>query len=105
MPYTYNLMEEKDPELYNQLKQSNVVIFKGDLNYRKLVGDIHWDPTTLFKTALQGFLPTMLVAIRTNKAETITGLVQHEVEELNKKDAAWMTSGQYAVIQHYSETE
>lgn len=102
MPYTYNLMEEKDPELYSQLKQSNFIVFKGDLNYRKLVGDIHWDPTYSFKKALQGFYPTTLVAVRTNKAETITGMLKSEVDEISRKDPAWLTSGQYGVIQHYS---
>jgi hypothetical protein len=33
--YPYALMPEKDPELLTELKQSGLVIFKGDLNYRK----------------------------------------------------------------------
>ena len=46
-------MESSDPQLYEALKEANIVIFKGDLNYRKLVGDINWETTTTFKAALQ----------------------------------------------------
>ena len=52
-PHVYSEMESSDPQLYEALKEANIVIFKGDLNYRKLVGDINWETTTTFKAALQ----------------------------------------------------
>lgn len=42
-------MPEKAPDLYKELCDSNFIIFKGDLNYRKLVGDRYWPLSTQFK--------------------------------------------------------
>jgi hypothetical protein len=44
-------MEEKAPELYQQLSLSSFLIFKGDLNYRKLVGDREWPLQTPFSVS------------------------------------------------------
>ena len=63
-PHSFNEMQEADPSLYSELSSKSFLFFKGDLNYRKLIGDINWDFDTPFVTSLQGFTPAPLVALR-----------------------------------------
>lgn len=90
---------------------------QGDLNYRKLVGDRDWPITTPFEQALRGFHPSHLCAMRTLKAETVTGLSQEVADRMMviflcafvlhtrfvvqaESDKKWMVTGDYAVIQY-----
>lgn len=75
------------------------LIILGDLNYRKLGGDICWPCSTTFQTFLQGFNPAPLVALRTVKAEIISELPLTKAEELQKSDPEWMEKGVYGLIQ------
>lgn len=71
------------------VRSSNLLIFKGDLNYRKLVYDCQWETTTPFADAI-GPLATWgipVLALRTAKADVIVGLKEGQKEELDKKDA------------------
>ena len=99
-PHSYNEMPVCDEELYNDLAQDGLVIFKGDLNYRKLVGDINWETTVPFHTALRQFRPSRVLAIRTAKADVMVGLREGEAEEVAERDKSWMLTGQWGVIQY-----
>jgi uncharacterized protein with ATP-grasp and redox domains len=85
-------------DLRANIAQAELVISKGDANYRRLVGDCHWDPTTPFETAA-GYFPATLVALRTLKAELIVGLKKGEAERLQAQDPAWLVNGRRGVIQ------
>ncbi|XP_075212600.1 damage-control phosphatase ARMT1-like isoform X2 [Lycorma delicatula] len=103
LPLNYYLMEKVDKELYDDLKSSKLLIFKGDLNYRKLVGDVSWPTTCPFKNALRGFHPAPLVSLRTLKADVVVGLRPGQAEETAAKASDWMLTGDFAVIQYDSE--
>ncbi|MBI3738328.1 MAG: protein-glutamate O-methyltransferase family protein, partial [Chloroflexi bacterium] len=81
-----------------QLAAMDFVIIKGDANYRRLLGDAHWNATTSFDYATSYF-PAPFVALRTLKAEVIVGLSRERVEELNREDKEWMVNGRRGVIQ------
>lgn len=93
-------MEEIAPDLYEIMKQSKLIIFKGDLNYRKLTSDLAWPPETPFAAILRGFAPAPFVVLRTLKAEVVGGLRPGMVERLTAEDKNWMVNGKYAVIQY-----
>ena len=97
--YEYAAMATIAPDLYNNLSKSDLVFFKGDLNYRKLLADRNWLYTQDFSTALGGFQPTNLCALRTLKADLVTGLGVGVAANAAKQSKDWMTTGQYAVLQ------
>ncbi|XP_022233748.2 damage-control phosphatase ARMT1 [Drosophila obscura] len=98
-PYAYYRMRDTDPDLYSSLQQSKLIVFKGDLNYRKLLQDVCWDSTQDMNTCLRGFLPSNMCAVRRIKEEVICGLAEGVSETLSRKDPHWMISGNYGVIQ------
>ncbi|KAG0637120.1 hypothetical protein HOY80DRAFT_924815 [Tuber brumale] len=98
------------PQLLEDLKQSELVIFKGDLNYRKLTADAAWDPTTSFSEAI-GELGKVgsgvrVLALRTCKADVVVGLSEGKDLELRggdpkEKKRKWAWNGKWAVIQFW----
>lgn len=53
-PLEFYRMADVRPDLYQLLAESHLVVFKGDLNYRKLLGDFNWPFGTGFKETLRG---------------------------------------------------
>ncbi|KAG0204386.1 hypothetical protein BGX28_003638 [Mortierella sp. GBA30] len=89
-------------DLFLEMKQSDLWIFKGDLNYRKLVYDCQWPTTTPFVEAI-GTLGSRedvpsLVSFRTCKADVVVGLKDGVEEKMNQVAKDWMVNGEYAVI-------
>ena len=100
---SYWRMPHTAPALFHDLRDSELVIFKGDLNYRKLTGDAWWDPTTSFDKAIGplGHGSGMrTLALRTCKADVVVGLPKGKDEELRGEHAvrSWAWSGKYAVV-------
>jgi len=79
-------------DLRAELAAADLVIFKGDVNYRRLIGEVHWPPTTPFAQTT-AYFPAPLVALRTCKGELIVGLAQGEAERLQAQDPTWMVNG------------
>lgn len=92
-------MKEKDTKLYEKLSSAKLVIFKGDLNYRKLLSDVNYEHSTTFTHALGDFCPTNIVSLRTVKSDVCVGLQPGLSELLFEKDENWMITGKYGLIQ------
>lgn len=84
--------------LKTELAKSNLIVVKGDANYRRLLGDRHWDFTTKFADIVS-YLPAPIVALRTLKSEVAAGLKNEVLQELAIADPQWLTNGQWGVIQ------
>ena len=100
LAHDYSEMKATAPDLYAELSKAKLVFFKGDLNYRKLVGDRKWPHTTHFAEALCGFCPAPLCSLRTLKADVVVGLGPGQDSQAESKDEKWMVNGTYAVIQY-----
>ncbi|KAG0346975.1 hypothetical protein BG004_000385 [Podila humilis] len=88
-------------DLFQDMSKSDLWIFKGDLNYRKLVYDCKWPTTTPFITAIGTLADPQvpsLVTFRTCKANVVVGLKEGVEERVEKESKNWMVSGEYAVI-------
>lgn len=90
--------EEMPADLRAEFDAFELTILKGDLNYRRLVGDRLWPATTPFAD-LTAYFPGAVVALRTLKSDVIVGLDQQTLDALESSAPAWRTSGTHAVIQ------
>ncbi|KAJ3662135.1 hypothetical protein Zmor_006494 [Zophobas morio] len=99
LPVDFSVMRDVNRSLYKKLAEADLVIFKGDLNYRKLFGEINWDPTTPIERGLQNFHPSKLCTLRTIKADIVCGLAAGIAEKVEAVNEKWMETGDYGLIQ------
>ncbi|GAA5999275.1 hypothetical protein JCM5350_004977 [Sporobolomyces pararoseus] len=98
-PYPFCDLPLISPDLLKELQESKLVIFKGDLNYRKLVSDAWWEPSSSFEQALGPLKGEIsLLSLRTLKADTVVGLPKGKAEELDQVSKDWRVNGKYAVV-------
>lgn len=79
----------------DELAGSSLLISKGDANYRRLLGDLHWPLDTAFEQVVSYF-QTAILAIRTCKSEIAVG-IKKECIPLTSPD--WIFNGRYGLIQ------
>jgi len=93
-PLTFH---EMPSDLVAELAAATVVVIKGDLNYRRLVGDAHREPTTPFRD-LTAYFPAPVVALRTLKSDVAVGVDPDRLAHLEASAPGWRTDGTHAVI-------
>lgn len=94
-PFPY---ERMPGDLRAELAGATVTILKGDLNYRRLVGDRLWPATTPFAQVTAHF-PGAVAALRTLKSDVVVGLDRPVLDRLERSGRAWRTSGTHALVQ------
>eukprot|EP00038_Savillea_parva_P014300 m.215158 g.215158 ORF g.215158 m.215158 type:complete len:443 (+) comp27639_c0_seq1:80-1408(+) len=99
LPHEFSLIGDMAPTLKQDLNDSALVLLKGDLNYRKLLADRSWDPTTPLVDIARAFSDTSFCALRTLKANLVCGLAPGVAEQTAAVEPAWQVKGVYGVIQ------
>ncbi|WP_405620687.1 damage-control phosphatase ARMT1 family protein [Streptomyces sp. NBC_00076] len=86
-------------DLREELAEADLTVVKGDLNYRRLVGDRRHPATTPF-AEVTAYFPGPVAALRTLKSDVITGLdADTETALVAAEGQRWRTSGTHALIQ------
>ncbi|HVO69116.1 MAG TPA: ARMT1-like domain-containing protein [Aggregatilineaceae bacterium] len=94
---------EMPSTLSRLFRVASLVILKGDMNYRRAVGDALWDVQPAFSTVMQYF-PAPVVALRSLKSDAVVGLSAELVRRLDQNNAQWRVGGHYGVIQFATST-
>lgn len=84
-------------DLRTDLALATVTIVKGDLNYRRLVGD-RLRPGTAPFADLTAYFPGPLLALRTLKSDVAVGLTPQTLAALEAGGRPWRTAGTHAVL-------
>ncbi|MCS4050701.1 ARMT1-like domain-containing protein [Salinibacter ruber] len=81
-----------------EMARADLLISKGDANYRRLLGDRQWAFTTPFAEA-SAPLPVPVLALRTQKSEVAAGLSAAQVDRLDDEEPDWAVNGEWGVMQ------
>jgi hypothetical protein len=92
------MFRQLPPNLWEDLSSTGLVILKGDVNYRRILDDLHWPHDTRLEEAAQYF-PAPFLTLRTLKAEIMVGLQPGQAEKLKAEDPAWLINGKRGLIQ------
>jgi Damage-control phosphatase ARMT1-like domain len=90
-------LRDAPPGLATRLAAADLVVLKGDLNYRRLVGDAAWPASTPFADAVQ--LPAPVAVLRTMKSDVVVGLHAMVAAQLDADAPGWRSEGSRALVQ------
>jgi len=83
--------------LRSDIEKADLVILKGDVNYRRMLDDRHW-PFDARLEELGAYFPKPFVMMRTLKGEIMVGLGPGQAEALSASDPTWLINGKRGVI-------
>mmetsp|Transcript_9809 Transcript_9809/g.31053 ORF Transcript_9809/g.31053 Transcript_9809/m.31053 type:complete len:142 (+) Transcript_9809:1020-1445(+) len=90
---------EMPDELHARLAEAVLVLTKGDANFRRLLGDLHWPHDTEFADLMREYWPTSLAALRTCKSGVLVGVAPAvEAAAAAAEPEKWLTGGVYGMV-------
>ncbi len=95
---TSSMFRELPASLKIELASYDLCLMKGDANYRRLMGDRYWEPTTPLESVVNYF-PTNFLSLRTPKSEVMVGLPESTYHNLiHNAEPDWQTNGKRGMI-------
>ncbi len=86
-------------DVRRDLASSHLVISKGDANYRRALGDVHWPHDTPIDEIVSYF-PAPILFLRTCKSDLIAGLKAGQANAISEQDPQWLSNGKWGLIQY-----
>lgn len=96
---SYLMFRQMPPSLASELAEADLVILKGDVNYRRLLDDRHW-PHTARLEQIAAYFPAPHLVMRTLKGEIVVGLPPGKADELAAEEPDWLINGKRGIIQY-----
>ncbi|MFN2159963.1 MAG: damage-control phosphatase ARMT1 family protein [Anaerolineales bacterium] len=91
---------QMEENLMKELSVADLLISKGDANYRRWIGDFHWPFETPIKDIL-GYLPVPIAFTRIFKSNCAAGLDPERVKTTQEIDQNWLYNGKWGVVQFF----
>jgi hypothetical protein len=88
---------EMPDDLCIDLAGSALLISKGDIHYRRWLGDARWQYATPLEEIINP--PASLLLLRVSKSDVAAGLNPGQAEEMFQRDPSWQVNGQWGMIQ------
>jgi hypothetical protein len=89
---------DRPPRIAAEIDRATMVIFKGDANYRRVIGDAIWPGEATLAEATSYF-PAPLLLLRTMKSDAVVGLPVGLAERLDAVDRDWRINARRGLIQ------
>jgi hypothetical protein len=79
------------------LRRSDLIILKGDVNYRRLLSDRKWASGTPMEE-VASYFPAPFAVLRTMKSDIVVDLQPERVAALEREDPQWRVNGERGMI-------
>ncbi len=93
-----------EPAITDPLARAKAVITKGDLNYRRFVGDLDW-PIDVSASEVTRTIPFGAYALRVLKSDALVGVSSETASRASAVSPAWRTNGSHALVQQLGRVE
>ncbi len=85
------------PDLRGELDGADLVVVKGDANYRRILADRSWEPWRSLDD-LAGSFPRPFLCLRTLKSDIIVDVLRAEALRLDRDEPDWRVSGRRGIV-------